>query len=92
MTAMAQASHGIPADDAVTEQLHRKIDALTPQRRLGLLQLINSFESDMTDDSLDVLKRDIQAGIDSLDQGKGIPFNAASIKARGQERLAASRR
>jgi len=32
--------------DKITEQLHRKIDALSPQRRRGLLALIESFEGD----------------------------------------------
>jgi hypothetical protein len=32
--------------DKITEQLHRKIDALSPQRQRGLLALIESFEGD----------------------------------------------
>lgn len=36
----------VATTDKVTEQLHRKIDALSPQRRRRLLALIESFESD----------------------------------------------
>lgn len=37
---------------------------------------------------LDELRAELQTGIDQLDRGEGIPFDAEDIKRRGRERLA----
>lgn len=86
------------AEPNTTEKLMDEIQR-TPEEYLPLLlRLVQSFREGVTNDeemestTLARLKKDIQAGIESLDQGKGIPFNADSIKARGRERLAANRR
>ena len=41
---------------------------------------------------LDELRAELQIGIDQLDRGEGIPFDADDIKRRGRERLAAKER
>jgi len=38
---------------------------------------------------LEALRKEIQKGMDSLDRGEGIPFNADDVITRGRERQAA---
>ena len=38
---------------------------------------------------LEALRKEIQKGLDSLDRGEGVPFDADDVIKRGRERLAA---
>lgn len=40
---------------------------------------------------LEELRKDIQIGLDQLERGEGVPFDAEKIKAEGRKRLAQKR-
>ena len=81
---------------SVTEQLMNEISQTPERYRPLLLRLVHSFREGVTEGgnlATDVtrLREDIQLGIDSLDKGEGVVFDADKLKSRGRAELASRR-